>query len=175
MSKIKHNLSEEYLQSLTEEERIRQMSEWTPSEWEEYFCPNGTMTLDEFIDCIKSRALQMIKEKYGDPEELMEYAWLKPKFSGLNVDIFIDDSGAYLRHEHPLRMYFRNGYSRSDNVFLPISVDGDNPQVLLAQYDLSISTEDFDSIVRFVKANAERLVAFANRELSHVDFFRIVQ
>ena len=69
MSKIKHNLSEEYLQSLTEEERIRQMSEWTPSEWEEYYCPNGIMTLDEFINCIKSRALQVIKEKYGDYEE----------------------------------------------------------------------------------------------------------
>ena len=32
MEKIKHNLSEEYLQSLTEEERIRQMQEWSPNE-----------------------------------------------------------------------------------------------------------------------------------------------
>lgn len=45
---MKHNLTEEYLQSLTEEERIRQMSEWTPSEWQQYLCPNGTMTIEEF-------------------------------------------------------------------------------------------------------------------------------
>ena len=57
---IKHNLSEEYLQSLTEEERIRQMSEWTTDEWQQYLCPNGTMTIEEF------RALghKMIDEKY---------------------------------------------------------------------------------------------------------------
>lgn len=58
--KIKHNLSEEYLQSLTEEERNRQMSEWTPSECLRYLCPNGTMTVEEF------RALghKMIDEEY---------------------------------------------------------------------------------------------------------------
>lgn len=39
--KIKHNLSEEYLQSLTEEERIRQMKEWTPNEWAQYYSAGG--------------------------------------------------------------------------------------------------------------------------------------
>ena len=105
-----------------------------------------------------------------NPDELMEYAWLKPKFSGLNVDVFVDDGGAYLRHEHPLWVYFRNGYSKSDNV-LPISVDAINPRVLVAQYDLNISAEDFASIVRFVKINAELLVAFVDRRLSHMEFF----
>lgn len=57
---IKHNLSEEYLQSLTEEERIRQMTEWTPREWQQYLCPNGTMSIEEF------RALghKLIDEEY---------------------------------------------------------------------------------------------------------------
>ena len=104
-----------------------------------------------------------------NPDELMEYAWLKPKFSGLNVDLFVDDGGAYLRHEHPLWVYFRNGYSRGDNV-LPISVDGGNPQILVAQYELKISVEDFDSIVCFVKTNAELLTALVYRQLSHMEF-----
>ena len=57
---IKHNLSEEYLQSLTEEERIRQMKEWTEDEIQQYLCPNETMTIEEF------RALghKMIDEEY---------------------------------------------------------------------------------------------------------------
>lgn len=65
-NKEKHNLNESYLQTLTEEEeRVRQMSEWTPSEWLQYYCPNGTMTLDEVMDYIKNKASKIITEKYG--------------------------------------------------------------------------------------------------------------
>lgn len=64
-NKEKHNLNESYLQTLTEEERVRQMSEWTPSEWLQYYCPNGTMRLDEVMDYIKNKASKIITEKYG--------------------------------------------------------------------------------------------------------------
>ena len=33
---MKHNLSESYLQSLTEEQRIAEMKEWTASEWQHF-------------------------------------------------------------------------------------------------------------------------------------------
>ncbi len=46
--KISHDLSESYLQSLTKEQRDKEMSEWNVYEWEQYYCPNGTMTLEEF-------------------------------------------------------------------------------------------------------------------------------
>lgn len=46
--KVKHNLSEEYLSSLSDEERTRQMEEWTATEWGQYYSPNGTMTSEEF-------------------------------------------------------------------------------------------------------------------------------
>ena len=36
------------------------------------------------------------------PGDLMEYMWLRPKDTGLGVDIFIDDGGAYIRHDEPL-------------------------------------------------------------------------
>lgn len=108
-----------------------------------------------------------------DELELMEYALLKPKFSGLNVTLFVDDGGAYLRHDHPLWVYFRNGYTKSDNV-LPISVDAFHPQVLVYEYTLTITEEDFRSIVDFVKRNASLLVDFANRKVSHVEFFNSI-
>lgn len=60
MNKMKHNLNESYLQSLTEEERTRQMSEWSIEEQEQYFCPNGTITIDEF----RVIGHQIIKEEY---------------------------------------------------------------------------------------------------------------
>ena len=61
-----HNLSEEYLQSLTEEERIRQMSEWTPNEWQQYFCPNGTITLEEFRKALYKKVDEVMINKYGE-------------------------------------------------------------------------------------------------------------
>lgn len=71
--KMKHNLTEEYLQSLTEEERIRQMSEWTPSEWQQYLCPNGTITLEEFRTALYNKVDEVMTKKYGNeymtPEE----------------------------------------------------------------------------------------------------------
>lgn len=57
---IKHNLNEEYLKSLTEEELSKEMDEWNSDEWEQYYCPEGTISLEEF------RALghKMIEEEY---------------------------------------------------------------------------------------------------------------
>lgn len=65
MNKGKHNLNESHLQSLTEQERIKQMSEWTPSEWQEYYCPNGTMSLEEFKSLLYNKVDKLILEKYG--------------------------------------------------------------------------------------------------------------
>ena len=62
---MKHNLNEEYLQTLTEEERTRQMKEWSATEWQQYYCTNGTISLDEAMNYIKNKAHQIIREKYG--------------------------------------------------------------------------------------------------------------
>ena len=109
-----------------------------------------------------------------DELELMEYALVKPKFSGLNVELFADDGGAYIRHEYPLWIYFRNGYSKSDNV-LPISIDATAPRVLVNEYKLNISDDDFNSIIDFVRQHASLLTDFANRKLSHIIFFHSIQ
>lgn len=44
----KHNLSEEYLNSLSEEERTKEMQSWTPKEQVRHLCPEGVMSLEEF-------------------------------------------------------------------------------------------------------------------------------
>ena len=65
MNKMKHNLSESYLQSLTEQQRIEEMSQWSASEWQQYYCPKGTITLEEFFDEIYNNVEKTISEKYG--------------------------------------------------------------------------------------------------------------
>lgn len=65
MNKMKHNLSESYLQSLTEQQRIEEMSQWSASEWQQYYCPNGTITLEEFRQKLYNKVDEIISEKYG--------------------------------------------------------------------------------------------------------------
>ena len=65
MNKMKHNLSESYLQSLTEQQRIDEMSQWSASEWQQYYCPNGTITLEEFRQKLYNKVDELIFEKYG--------------------------------------------------------------------------------------------------------------
>ena len=60
MENKKHNLDEAYLNSLTEEELDAEMKEWTPSEWVNYHCPEGTMTMEEFYEL----GVRKIKEKF---------------------------------------------------------------------------------------------------------------
>ena len=57
---MKYNLNESYLNSLSEEERINEMKEWSAEEQAQYLCPNGVMTMEEF------RALghKIIDEEY---------------------------------------------------------------------------------------------------------------
>ena len=69
---MKHNLSESYLQSLTEEQRIAEMKEWTASEWQQYYCPNGTITLEEFRQMLYDRVKEMVIEKYGNDASLVK-------------------------------------------------------------------------------------------------------
>ena len=65
MNEMKHNLSESYLQSLTEQQRIEEMSQWSASEWQQYYCPNGTITLEEFRQKLYNKVDELIFEKYG--------------------------------------------------------------------------------------------------------------
>ena len=62
---MKYNLNEEYLQSLTEEQKYEEMRQWTASEWQQYLCPNGTTTLEEFRQKVYKRVEELVIEKYG--------------------------------------------------------------------------------------------------------------
>ena len=58
--KKKHNLNEEYLKSLSEEELTQEMTEWSAEEQAKYLCPNGVMTIEEF----RELGLKIINDEY---------------------------------------------------------------------------------------------------------------
>jgi hypothetical protein len=57
---MRHNLNEEYLNSLSEEDLMNEMKEWDAEEQAKYLCPNGVMTIEEF----RELGLKIINDEY---------------------------------------------------------------------------------------------------------------
>lgn len=108
-----------------------------------------------------------------DVDELMEYLCLHAERSGLPVNCFSDDGGAYIRHDHPLFFYMCNGYGLCFDM-LPLTVD-DDPKVMLSNYELKISQSDFEKVRDFIKVNKENIIKLANDELVNTDFLKLIK
>lgn len=102
-------------------------------------------------------------------EELMEYMWLKPNITKLNVDIFVDDGMSYKRNNHSLLLFIRNGYSKMSNSFIPMSISN-KPCVLDDEMDFMISYEDIFLVQDFIQKNLSDLIALANNKITQEDF-----
>ena len=102
-------------------------------------------------------------------EELMEYMWLRTKVTLLNVDVFVDDGGSYVRHEHELLLFIRNGYEKFVNEFIPVSIS-QNPVILANEMTYNISNDDIITVKNFIIANSSLLQALADRRITHMEF-----
>ena len=107
-------------------------------------------------------------------EELIEYMWLRPKITKLNVDIFVDDGLSYVRHNHNLKLFVRNGYDKSANEFIPFLVSSD-PVILDQSVKYNITYEDIFSVQEFVSDNLSPLQAVARKEINHTSFIQTIK
>ena len=101
----------------------------------------------------------------------MEYFWVKPNISNLNVDIFVDDGAAYERYGHQLLLYIRNGYDRSCNEFIAMSVN-EMPMILNDEIDYKITYNDIFDVQDFIQNNLTILVKLANKQITHKEFLK---
>ena len=108
------------------------------------------------------------------PGDLMEYMWMHPKGTGLNVDVFVDDGGAYIRHNEPLLLWVRNGYDKSVGEFIPVSVSLE-PQILNDTIPIRIAEIDIQAVSKFIVSKLNLLQALADRKISQIDFFHLVK
>lgn len=128
---------------------------------------NGELSAKDFV---KKTVISVIKENgLLKDDELMEYARLTKSKTGLNVDIFVDDGGAYKRYGHPLWVYVRNGFTDSDPVF-PIKVSR-RPSAPQIQYNLN--RIDLEAALSFISQNAKLLKLFADEKIEHLDFYKM--
>lgn len=58
-------ITEEYVNSLTESELLNKQASWTAAQWQQYLCPNGTITIDEAFDYLTKITMEKWNKKYG--------------------------------------------------------------------------------------------------------------
>ncbi len=104
-----------------------------------------------------------------DEMELSEFTKVRKTDSSLPVDIFVDDYFSYKRHDHPLWLYFRNGYN-NENDYLPILINN-SPIIPLKEYNLNISENDLSKIFTFIVTHLYSLINYANDKMDIDDFF----
>ena len=129
------------------------------------------MEFDEELKWRKYNDFQSYLEE--DPYEMLEFYRLTSKETGVEVDIFFDDGGSYIRHEHPLWVYFRDGFGCTDR-FIPVSVS-DNPQIMITPVELHVSDKIVDDVKRFVVQYKDYLQKIADDEILGVDFHKFLK
>lgn len=87
----------------------------------------------------------------------------------MKYDVFVDDGGAYIRGDHTLLLFVRNGIGRECDDFIPISVSND-PKILDVYMGIDISVEDLYEIKQFIINNQQLLIKFSKGRMLPDDF-----
>lgn len=95
---------------------------------------------------------------------------MDPQYTGLSVEICIDDREGVVERNHPLWLFFQNGYGKTID-FLPVSVE-DEPKMMLEDVKLNIARADFESIRDFIKQNKRILQDLATGAIDNWDIVK---
>lgn len=113
------------------------------------------------------------KYQKEDDTEMMEYLKVWTDVSGIPVELWVDDGGSFIRHNHPLWLYFRNGKSIKDD-FIPVSIN-DNPQIMVKNPKLNIDKTTFIKIITFIRRNKKNIIKLAKGQILNTDFLNNIK
>jgi hypothetical protein len=114
-------------------------------------------------------------ERFSGRDELEEMSGLRKSRTGLPVNLWVDDSHAYVRGRHAKRIKFQGDYGNNANAsnFFSMILSKDDPQIPAKQLPrLKLPAKDIDAIKTFVKNNAELLDQLADEKISFAIFIR---
>jgi hypothetical protein len=114
-------------------------------------------------------------EKISGRDELEEMAGLRKSCTGLPVNLWVDDSHAYVRGRHAKRIKFQGDYGNNANAsnFFSMILSKDDPQIPAKQRSrLKLPAKDIDAIKTFVKNNADILDKLADERIDIATFLK---
>lgn len=123
----------------------------------------------------KGGPFSRVLEKISGRDELEEMAGLKKPDSGLPVNLWLDDSHAYIHGRHAKRIKFQGDYGNNtnrENLF-PMTISRDSPQIpskFLPK--IKLPARDIEAIKTFVKNNADLLDKLADEKITFAAFIR---
>jgi hypothetical protein len=121
---------------------------------------------------IKGDFFERLRERmYG----LEEMAGLRKSDSGLPVNLWLDDSHAYVRGRHAKRIKFQGDYGNNVNAenMFSMLISKSDPQIPPKQLPrLKLPSKDVDAVKTFVKNNADLLDKLADERISFITFAR---
>lgn len=99
-------------------------------------------------------------------DETFEYLRLYKEDTGIDAEILIDSAHSYARHNHPLWLYFRNGYGlyKNDEQLIPISVCR-NPKIMVSEFKQQVTDITIAKIEAFICRNCNILEKYANEQI----------
>jgi hypothetical protein len=111
-------------------------------------------------------------------KQLEEMAGLKKPDSGLPVNLWLDDSHAYIRGRHAKRIKFQGDYGNNTNAsnMFSMMISKDDPQIPAKQLPkLKLPARNIDAIKTFVRNNADLLDKLANEKITFMNFTRLMK
>jgi hypothetical protein len=116
-----------------------------------------------------------ILERFSGRDELEEMATLKKTVTGLPVNIWVDETKAYVLGGHAKRIKFQGDYGNNtnrSNLFTMI-LSKDDPQIPPKQLSkLKLPAKDINAIKTFVKNNADLLDKLADERIDIATFLK---
>lgn len=106
---------------------------------------------------------------YGD-DLMFGMSNLSQKHTKLPMIVWIE-SCRQTKHNVP-RLKFENSYSKKliPKELIPISIDKDNPEILVDGFKLKIKQKDLDILKEWIKKHYDALVGVWNYEIDIYDF-----
>jgi hypothetical protein len=111
------------------------------------------------------------QENLEENLKIEEMATLRKKRSGLPVNLYLDDIGSWSKSGHWKRIKFQpnTGDHPTTKDMVPMSI-GDDPQILVKNIKLDISSKQIEQIKAFVRANKDILLQLADADIDIGEF-----
>jgi hypothetical protein len=126
-----------------------------------------------FVEDGKKGPFKWLLERLSGRDELEEMAGLRKSRTGLPVNLWLDDSHAYIRERHAKRIKFQGDYGNNVNAgnMFSMLLSKDDPQIPANQLPkLKLPAKDIEKIKTFVKANADLLNDLADEKIDFITF-----